>query len=193
LTAAELTALIISGLSLLIALLALYRVELRGPSVRLRLLEVSKWSLSALWLNYITDEEGRSFPDRTKACRLQVSARFSLIIENTGSRTGALYGVTAIFKGLPDGFDILPKRFEDTHTIDGKSTVALGPEVTLDRSFDTATEALAIYRKIGPDPTVRFEYQASRPLGRIARNSDEIAISRQALIGPVDAWAKNLD
>jgi hypothetical protein len=193
LTAAELTALIISGLSLLIALVTLYRAELRGPSVKLRVLEAPRGSSAvAGWSKHTTDEEGDSFPNPKEPLQLTVSGTLSMMVENTGTQAGVLSGLTLTTRNLPSAFAVTGYGGGlGTRTVDGKSNAAFLIGVALNTVVDNAAQALDTFQKLPDKLILRVEYRSSRPWGRIVKNHAEASVAKRLFMERVAAWAKN--
>jgi hypothetical protein len=183
---------VVSLASLGIALFTLYRVELRGPSVKFKWLRApAKWDASGGFFvdEYRSDGQGGRIPVNQK-CRVQASGYFEAIIENFGPRTGVLYGTTLVLQNLPEAFDVIFAAYETNPiTIDGRTTIALVPVVTLDIVTKDATEALAAFNGLS-DLDIRAEYQASRSFGRMLKDHDAISASKQPIIEAVEAWVK---
>ncbi len=175
----------VSAVSLLVALVTLYRVELRGPSVKLKWVEAPHhWNLDAGWFQADDSPTG-------EWCRLQVTGTFGAIVENFGSRSGVAFGISVTVQGMPTDFNVITGGFETKPlTIDGKSTIALEPYVTLESVVAVAADALVLFHRSDRDLLVTIQYQASRPWGRIVADSHTIPVRSGLLINPVEEWVK---
>ncbi len=183
----------ISLISVVIALFTLYRVELRGPSVKFQWLQApAKWHLKSGWIveKYVTNEEGDSHPVLDKQ-RLQLWGKFEAIIENFGSRTGVLYEIVISVAPLPKEFTFSVVDYETKPiAVAGKSTIPLVPSITFQAVVESPAHAKRICEEL-EGTTVTCEYRASRPLGRRVRDREAISVSRRLLMEATRAWAED--
>jgi len=186
LTTAELSALAISALSLLVALAALYRADLRGPRVTVKLLEApTKWDVQGG--SYLTERDGGN----AKSWRVQASTPVPLLVENTGPRSGVVHGLRLELENPEKSFEIIGAIPETTFTISGKESRTLLASITLEKVVNDLAHIVSLYKSLPPDLHLRALSRANGPpFGQIKNASDQINVSTKPLIDPVAKWVK---
>jgi hypothetical protein len=186
LTSAELAALIISGLSLLVAFIALYRAELRGPSLKLSILRApASWTAAA---SYRSPEMGRW------EMYLHVSGALPLVVHNSGSRSGVIFDLEYDIDPIPSPFSpgVMFYLNAETLTVGAKATESIHCQVSFARENVTIAEGLRAFSASGPDFRVTIRYKANRgPFGWVRSGRATQVVSRRPITDCVNEWSKH--
>lgn len=179
-------ALIISGLSLLVALTALYRAELRGPNLKLVILQ-SPTSWQPHW-QWKSPTQGRW------ELYVSFSGWLAVVVENSGPRSGVIFDPRYRVEPVPEPFkaEVLISLEGLTQTVAGKASESISCQIMFSRENVTIAEALRAFVPDGPDFQATIIYKANRaPFGRIRSGNASQTVSRKPLSDCVKEWARN--
>jgi hypothetical protein len=182
----------LSTLSLVIALFLLYRTELRGPRLSLRLLAApDSWTVSIARRGSPSQAA-----DPAHANSLSMHGIFALAATNDGPRGGALWELGADVQGMGDSWDLQWSSSVDLpyalpgRSCEGWSRVALN--LTCD--FDRLASGLRALQRDG-HVIVRITYACQDWRGRAHHKSTSLEVSRASLLAGLKHGAekKGLD
>jgi hypothetical protein len=200
LTTAELSALAISGLSLLVAFLALYRAELRGPKLTLDLLEApARWAVQGwrhapgggLYQMRLSEER----PPKNAMFNVQITGNLKASVRNDGPRSGVFWSLSFHVVNAPTLFEfrannMLPE--DEPLSVKGKETRGFAPQLLFDVN---QIEVATVFRELdrsSEDFTLIARYTANRGVfGRAQTAQTTITLARKALIEAVRAWERD--
>jgi hypothetical protein len=197
-TTAELVTSVISVTSLIVAGLALYRAELRGPKVSLRMLQgPSQWDSLTIEYANLTDDYGHPEPvprgkvDELQSVTITLGGECLASLDNDGPKEGTIWDVRGSVEHLPSlwnaqiGTD-LPRM----QAVGEKASTPVAVTVSLCAQSVKLAAALAEFDRDHQPMLLHIEYMARRGiLGSPGKGKASLALDSQPVRDYLASWA----